>query len=155
MAFAPHIGLTNVKETAPKSAFDATATTRKGTEWAIELKNRNQRLITTEDGKLMIEGTTNRGGTYRDETLFIEAHKASSLYFEMAVNNRLPIYINFLSDGTTIIHNLKDLKKMPTNNKKTIWSNGYQVNEEGIRFGLYLDDAFIFDKDGKLIYNKG
>jgi len=118
--------------------------------WNIELKYRNLNLM--EDGR--ISGATDKGSFF-DETIFIESHKAADMLFD-TINGLTPLYINFLADGTTIIFNLSNLKKRP---KKTgtmnIKSNGYGKFEIAKRQGLYITDAAIYNKNGKLIKRAG
>lgn len=118
--------------------------------WNIELKYRNLNLL--DDGR--ISGATEKGSFF-DETIFIESHKIADMLLD-AIDGLTPLYINFLSDGTTVIFNLNNLKKRP---KKTgtmnIRSNGYGKFEIAKREGLYLSDAAIYNKNGKLIKRAG
>lgn len=118
--------------------------------WNIELKRRN--LILTDDGK--ISGCTDKG-TFVDDTIFIESHKAADMFFDQ-IEGLIPLYINFLADGSTVIYNLSNLKKRPVKTgTMNIRSKGYNKFEIAKRQGLFLSDAAIFDKDGNLIKRAG
>ena len=116
----------------------------------IELKNRNLNLL--DDGR--ISGSTDKGSFF-DDTIFIESHKIADMLLDM-INGLEPLYINFLADGKVIVHNLKKLSIRP---KKTgqmnIKSQGYGKFEVAKRQGLYIIDAAIFSKDGKLMKKAG
>lgn len=143
-----------LKQTEVKAATDGTGytITKLGETkyWNIELKYRNLNLLS--DGR--ISGATDKG-TFIDDTIFIEGHKAADMFFD-SINGLIPLYINFLSDGTTVIFNLNNLKKRP---KKTgtmnIKSKGYGKFEVNKRQGLYLTDAAIYNKNGKLMKKAG
>lgn len=116
----------------------------------IELKYRNLNLL--ENGK--ISGATEKG-EFIDDTIFIESHKVADMLLD-TINGLEPLYINFLADGNIIIFNLNRLTTRP---KKTgtmnIKSKGYGKFEIAKREGLYLKDAAIFNKNGKLIKRSG
>lgn len=140
--------------TEAKYHTDATATTTnkmgETKRWNIELKDRNLNLLS--DGR--ISGATEKGSFY-DDTIFIEAHKAADMLFDV-INGLTPLYINFLSDGHILVFNLNNLKKRP---KKTgtmnIRSKGYGKFEIAKRQGLYITDAAIYDKNYNLIKKAG
>lgn len=118
----------------------------------IELKNRNQILL--KDGR--ISGCSQSGKDYIDETIFIEDHKLSDMLLDWLCNGLEPIYINFLSNGWTIIYNLSKLTVRPKKymNMK-INSKGYRSMEFGNRQGLYLIDAAVYDDKYNLIKRCG
>jgi hypothetical protein len=117
----------------------------------IELKNRNLNLL--DDGR--ISGCTKEGKPFMDNTIFIESHKAADLLFDYLYGLE-GLYINFLLDGHVLIFNLNNLKKRPVKTATmNIRSKGYNKFEVAKRQGLYLVDAAIFDKDGKLIKKAG
>lgn len=119
-------------------------------EWNIELKSRN--LILTDNGK--ISGCTDKGA-FIDDTIFIESHKAADMFFDQ-IEGLIPLYVNFLADGSTVIYNLSNLKKRPVKTgTMNIRSKGYNKFEIAKRQGLFLSDAAIFDKDGNLIKRAG
>jgi hypothetical protein len=121
------------------------------TRWNIELKNR--KLILQDDGR--ISGCTSKGNVYIDETLYIENHKITDLLLDRIIGFE-PLYINFTLNGYTIVYNLAKLTKRPEKTiKKNIYSKGYEKMEDGRRQGLYLKDAAIFNKDGKLVKKSG
>lgn len=118
----------------------------------IELKNRNQLLL--DNGKISGHSeTSNRD--YIDDNIFIESHKVADMLLD-TINGLEPIYINFLLDGNTVIFNLNKLTKRPLKTGyMNIKSKGYNKFEMAKRQGLYLIDAAIFNKDGKLIKRSG
>ena len=155
MAFNEATGIFDeIGKTSHKYHTDATATTTnklgETRYWNIELKDRNLNLL--EDGR--ISGATEKG-TFYDNTIFIENHKAASMFFDM-INGLTPLYINFLSDGHILIFNLSNLKKRPQKTgTMNIRSKGYQKFEVAKREGLYISDAAIYDKNYKLIKKAG
>ena len=118
----------------------------------IELKNRNQILL--RDGR--ISGCSQSGKDYIDETIFIEDHKLSDMLLDWLCNGLEPLYINFLSNGWTIIYNLSKLSVRPKKylNMK-INSKGYRSMEFGNRQGLYLIDAAVYDDKYNLVKRVG
>lgn len=118
----------------------------------IELKNRNQILL--KDGR--ISGCSQSGKDYIDETIFIEDHKLSDMLLDWLCNGLEPLYINFLSNGWTIIYNLSKLTVRPKKylNMK-INSKGYRSMEFGNRQGLYLIDAAVYDDKYNLVKRVG
>lgn len=118
--------------------------------WNIELKRRN--LILTDDGKISGSSTN---GEFIDNTIFIESHKVADMLLD-SIEGLIPLYINFLADGSTVIYNLSNLKKRPVKTgTMNIRSKGYNKFEIAKRQGLFLSDAAIFDKDGNLIKRAG
>lgn len=122
----------NIGRTPEKYHYDASGTTTlsgKTYEFAIELKDRFNYSLES----------FNKFGS-----IMIEAHKLSQLLLELIINNRIPFYINFTSDGYAIIYNVRKLKKYPTLRKfNNIQSKGYERRESGDRFMLDLHDAMI------------
>ena len=117
---------------------------------SIELKRRNQIL----QGK-KISGCTPQGKDYITDSLMVEAHKLADLLLEYIMYRRCPLYVNFLADGSTIIFNLAKLNKRPLKkNYQNIFSKGYERKENGDRFLLSLDDAIIYNKEGKKLYDR-
>lgn len=154
LEFNEKVNLFNeINSAVTKHHTDATGytVTKLGTTkyWNIELKSRN--LILTDNGK--ISGCTDKG-TFVNDTIFIESHKAADMFFDQ-IEGLIPLYINFLADGSVIIHNLSNLKKRPLKTgTMNIRSKGYNKFEIAKRQGLYLSDAAIY-KDGKLIKKAG
>lgn len=117
----------------------------------IEMKNRNLNLL--DDGK--ISGTTKAGEPFIDDNVFVESHKVADLLLD-GIEGLEGLYVNFLLDGHTLVWNLHKLKKRPFKSETlNIKSKGYNKFEVAKRQGLYLTDAAIFDKDGKLIKKAG
>ena len=116
----------------------------------IELKNRNLNLL--DDGR--ISGATQKG-TFIDDTVYIEAHKAADLLFDL-MDGLEPLYINFLQDGKILIYNLSKLTKRPMKtDNMNIKSVGYGRFEMAKREGLYIKDAAIYDSNYNLIKRAG
>lgn len=118
----------------------------------IELKNRNQILL--ENGR--ISGCSQSGKEYIDETIFIEDHKLSDMLLDWITTGLEPLYINFLSNGWTIIYNLSKLTARPKKylNMK-INSKGYKSMEFANRQGLYIVDAAVYDDKYNLVKRCG
>lgn len=109
----------------------------------IEIKTRQANL--TDDYKLS-------GKTFFSDDLFIEDYKLGVILLQSEIENFVPIYINFLEDGTTVIHNLKKLTSYKNYTNLTIESKGYGANQLRCnRIGLLLEDATIYSQEGKLI----
>lgn len=114
-----------------------------GQKVLIEIKTRQANL--TDDFKLS-------GKTFFSDDLFIEDYKLGVILLQSEIENFVPIYINFLADGTTVIHNLKKLTSYKNYTNLSIRSNGYEANQLRCnRIGLFMEDATIYNKDGKLI----
>lgn len=130
--------LEELGQTPQKHHFDASGVTTTGDYIAMELKLRE---ATYNKGEIV-------GKKFKDTTLVIDAHKFSTMLLEYTVNNRIPLYINFLDNGeTAIVFNLAKLKNVPFSRRiNTIYSKGYQELETGYRFFLPLKEAFIYKK---------
>lgn len=129
-----------------KHTTDASGYTTDGRLINIELKMRN--MILTNNMTLSAK-------TYTADTLYIEAHKAGDMLFDYVIDKQIPLYINFLQDGTVILYNLSTLKHRPKKVAKRIYSELYQAFELAKREELRLEDAWIYKKennDYKLIY---
>lgn len=116
--------------------------------FSIELKNRNQVLL----DDLTVSGTTSDGKPYTASTIYIESHKVADLLLDYLYYHQDPLYVNFLMDGTVMVHNLARLSERPKYSKeKKIKSKGYEQFEMAKRLELKIEDAAIY-KDGKLIH---
>lgn len=130
---------------------DASGKTAIGDTVSLELKRRDLNLIYS-NGEYKISGCASNGKSYTDNTIMIEAHKAASLLWDYSISNITPLYINFLNDDVVIIYNLTKLNKIPKKkNYYNIRSKGYQRTENGDRFLLDLQEAYIY-KNNKLIH---
>lgn len=129
---------------------DASGVTFDGRTFGIELKKRNQVIM--NDGR--ISGQTYDGKSYTADTIFIEAHKATSMLLDYLYKGDEPLYINFLNDGWTVIYNLSKLTSIPKKKHLTIKSKGYNREEGEYRFELPLKDAVIF-RNNKLYKKMG
>lgn len=138
---------TELYQAPKKHYYDASGKTRDGRTVIIEIKNRNQVLL--DDGR--VSGCSSSGKEYIEDTLFIENNKSMDILMDALHYNQVPLYVNFLQDGTVIIHNLLKLKRRPKRYENmAIRSKGYQKMEIGMRQGLYIDDACIY-KNNRLI----
>ena len=127
-----------------KHYFDASGDTRDGRKCHIEMKARN--AILTDD-------FTVSSSTFNSDDLFIEDHKYADNVLDAICFDSMPLYINFLMDGHTIIFHLLKLKRRPKRYQNMIIeSKGYGKMEIANRQGLYITDAAIYNKDGKLIH---
>lgn len=127
-----------------KHHADASGQTQDGRTVVIELKKRN--VVLTKSGKFS-------GTTFKDENLFIEAHKFCDMWTETFDGN-IPLYINLLENDVVAVYILNSITTKPTTQKKIIKSNGYQAFEIGHRMGLNIKDALIY-KGNKIIKKQG
>lgn len=136
------LSLTDFGKAPEKHHFDASGITSTGDKVGIEIKYRNQNYT---NGKLS-------GTTYTADTMMIEAHKAASLLFDFTMTNTIPLYVNFTNDGNiAIVYNLTKLKNIPKKkNYYNIQSKGYERTENGDRFLLPLDEAFIYKRENNM-----
>ena len=116
---------------------DASGYTSIGNPINIEYKIRKMRL----------EGNHLVGDGYTADTIFIEDHKVGLLLLDYTINNRIPLYVNFL-DNCIIVYNLSRLKKFPKMTaKQKIGSNLYESFELCKRIELPLEEAYIYYRD--------
>lgn len=144
----------HIEQTNEKHHTDATgySTNKLGETrlFNIELKNRNLNLL--DDGR--ISGCSGNGIFY-DNTIYVESHKVADMLLDY-IDGLEGLYINFMADGKTVIFNLNKLTKRPMKSRMmNIRSKGYGKFEMAKRQGLYLVDAAIFNKDGKIIKKAG
>ena len=77
----------------------------------------------------------------------IEPEKSAHLFYRWVINDDIPLYINFLSDGTVLVWNLSKLKKQPVEKCDTRINNkGYKSLYKQYRDFLYVSDAIIYPK---------
>ena len=125
----------SITPTEEKSQIDATAK-RKNREFSIEIKHR---YINLE----------------KYQTIMIEDYKLAELMLEYTVNNKEPLYVNFLADGHVLIFNLAKLSEKPRMRIQNIKSEGYDKMQcQERRYMLPIKDAVIF-KDNNLIKPMG
>ena len=118
-----------------KSQIDATAK-RKDREFAIELKHRFINLD-------------------KYQSIMIEDYKLAELMLEYTVNNKEPLYVNFLADGHILIFNLAKLSEKPRMRIQNIKSEGYDKMQcQERRYMLPVSEAAIY-KDNNLIKPMG
>lgn len=115
--------------------WDASGVTSDGRKVLIELKNRNA-VLTKAD--------TVSGTNFNADTILIEHSKVAILMLEHNINGFTPLYINFLSDGNVLIHNLLHLSGYKTLEFGNVTNNGYGgVETNARRLGLFVKDANV------------
>ena len=115
--------------------WDASGVTADGRQVLIELKNRNA---------VLTEAATVSGKNFNADTILIEQGKVAILLMEHNINGFTPLYINFLSDGNVLIHNLLHLSGYKTLEFGNVTNNGYGgVETNARRLGLFVKDAKV------------
>ena len=118
--------------------YDASGLTIDGRGYNVELKTRV--AVLTDEG-------TVSGHNFVDNTVMIEPEKSAHLYYRYFVNGEIPLYINFLIDGSVLVWNLTKLKKVPEEKVDVKINNkGYQKLYKQYRDYLYVSDAIIYPK---------
>lgn len=132
-----------------KGFFESVTKTPEGYEWdasGITVDGRVYNAeLKTRDAVLTDAGTVS-GINFNDSTVIIESDKAAPLLFDYLINGRLPLYINFLQDGTVLVWNLSNLKTRPTHEPVIINNKGYSKMYKGYREYLPVSDAIIYPK---------
>lgn len=120
-----------------KYTTDASGYTTDGRYINVELKKRNIDIDTFS-------------------TIYIETHKVGDMLLDYVCEKKIPLYINFLSDGHVVVYNLAELKNRPKKVAKRIYSKLYEGFELAKREELRLDDAWIYQKnnDGYKLVHK-
>lgn len=136
-----------------KGFFESVTKTPQGFEWdasGITVDGRVYNAeLKTRDAVLTDAGTVS-GVNFNDSTVILESDKAAPLLFDYLINGRLPLYINFLQDGTVLIWNLSNLKKRPIHEPVVINNKGYDKMYKGYREYLPVSEAIIYPKLLKL-----
>ena len=135
--------LIELGQTPEKHTTDASGYTTDGRFVNIELKQRNQTL----SGLTLIGISSKTGNQYTADTIYIESHKIADLLLDYTIDDKIPLYINFLNDGYVVLYNISTLKHRPTKVAKKIWSELYQGFELAKRQELQLSDAWIYRKN--------
>lgn len=118
----------------------------KGHKVLIEIKQR--KVFLTDDFKLS-------SATFVANDLFLEDYKLAIMHCQSVVDDMIPVFINLLDDGCVVIHNLNRITSYKKYTNLDIESKGYQSNQiRTNRIGLHINDAVIYDKNGKLIQGK-
>ena len=138
-----YMKLIELGQTPPKHTSDASGFTRDGRLLNFEIKVRNQTLVNNNT----ISGCSTDGKTYITNTIYIESHKCGDLLLDYIVEDKKPVYINFLNDGYVVMFNLSRLKHRPEKVSKRIYSKLYQGFELSKREELRLEDAWIYKKE--------
>ena len=110
-----------------KYTTDASGYTTDGRYINVELKSRNININTFN-------------------SIYIESHKVGDMLLDYVVDKKIPLYVNFLSDGHVVVYNLAELKHRPKKVAKRIYSKLYEGFELAKREELQLDDAWIYQK---------
>lgn len=101
----------------------------------------------TEDGRYInIELKKRYNDINEYDTLQIETHKAYDLLNDYVMENKIPLYVNFLQDGHVVVFNLTKLKYKPHKKRVRTWSKLYQDYENEYKLLLDLKNAFIYKK---------
>ena len=110
--------------------------------------------ITSDMRKVIIEVKTREmvmsGGILTDSkdpsktysSVMIEGHKMTDLILD-SISGYLPLYINFLADGSVIIFNMSNLKTRPITSKTRIYSKAAAKFDISARYLLDMSDAII------------
>lgn len=110
--------------------------------------------ITSDMRKVIIEVKTREmvmsGGVMTDSkdpsktynSVMIEGHKMTDLILD-SISGYLPLYINFLADGSVIIFNMSNLKTRPITSKTRIYSKAAAKFDISARYLLDMSDAII------------
>ena len=141
--FNEKLKLKNLTRTDEKHTTDAFGYTANDEYVNIELKYRSQKL----NENFHIEGISREGKQYTASTIYIESHKIADMLLDFITEKKIPLYVNFLSDGSVIVFNLSKLKHRPRQVAKRIWSELYQGFELGKRQELRIEDAYIYRKE--------
>lgn len=92
-------------------------------------------------------------------SLMIETHKAYPLMYEYAVYKRIPLYVNFLTDGSALVFNLARIPEDKQYMKRMsgIQSKGYEDKETSYK--LFFDKSvgkhYVKDENGKFVIQRG
>lgn len=147
--FNDKIKLNNLGQTPKKWYFDASGYTHLNQYTEIELKNR-QGVLT--DNPNIVEFTKKNKSTYTATTVYIEPQHYARMVDDFRYDGVVPLYINFLADGSVIVWNLATLKKKPEWKYVThIWDEGKKEYKDEWRILLELEEAFIYDCNNNLI----
>lgn len=147
--FNDKINLTKLGQTPKKWYFDASGYTHLNQYTEIELKNR-QGVLT--DNPNIVEFTKKNKSTYTATTVYIEPQHYARMIDDFRYDGVVPLYINFLADGSVIVWNLATLKKKPEWKYVThIWDEGKKEYKDEWRILLELEEAFIYDCNNNLI----
>lgn len=137
--FNEKLQLNNLKRTNPKCEFDAEGMTFNNKNVAIELKYR--------DADFNVENNT----LYNSDEIIIEAHKYIDMINISKFDNKIPLFINFTKNGYKIVFNLDYLSVKPIKRFAYTKNPSYNSVEKEFKYFLNLKDAFIYDKNNKLV----
>ena len=147
--FNAKINLLDLGQTPKKYYYDASGFTNCNQYTEVELKNRQGTLTNTPT---IIEFTKKNQSTYTATTVYIEPQHYARMVDDYRFDGVVPLYINFLSDGSVIVWNLATLKKKPEWKWVThIWDEGKKIYKDEWRILLELNEAFIYDAQYNLI----
>lgn len=136
----------------PRNHYVDFSGTCKNNNLNIEVKDRKIDLL--PDGTF--KGFKKNGEVFICDDLYIEDHKVSDLMMDWVSMGLIPLYFNILQNGYYALYDLRKLSIRPKRYQHlNIESKGYQKMEFANRQGLYIKDAAIYDKDGKIIKKRG
>lgn len=145
--FNDKINLNKLGQTPKKWYFDASGYTHLNQYTELELKNRNG--VIKEN---YIEFTKKNKDTYTATTVYIEPQHYSRMVDDYRFDGVVPLYVNFLADGSIIVWNLATLKKKPEWKWVThIWDEGKKIYKDEWRILLDINEAFIYDNQYNLV----
>lgn len=145
--FNEKIKLNNLGQTPKKWYFDASGYTHLNQYTELELKNRNGVLKEN-----YIEFTKKNKSTFTATTVYIEPQHYSRMVDDYRFDGVVPLYVNFLSDGSIIVWNLATLKKKPEWKWVThIWDEGKKEYKDEWRILLDINESFIYDSKYNLV----
>jgi hypothetical protein len=145
--FNDKINLNKLGQTPKKWYFDASGYTHLNQYTELELKNRNG--VIKEN---YIEFTKKNKDTYTATTVYIEPQHYSRMVDDYRFDGVVPLYVNFLADGSIIVWNLATLKKKPEWKWVThIWDEGKKIYKDEWRILLDINEAFIYDSKYNLV----
>lgn len=145
--FNEKIKLDELGQTPKKYYYDASGYTNVNQYCEIELKNRKGRYVNETTIEL-----SRKNKTYSATTIFIEPQHYARMVDDYRFDGVVPLYINFLADGTVLVWNLSTLKKKPEWVYQThIWDEGKQTFKDEWRVLLPITEAYVYNNNFSLI----
>lgn len=156
---------------ADRQEADGFKLLQKLNEDVFHLNNLNRRLEKTDKDPIDTSGLTSDNRTINMEikirdfdynkfpSLMIETHKAYSLLYEYIQYGRIPLYVNFLTDGSALVFNLLKIPEDKQRMKRLdgVESKLYQDKESSYK--LFFDKSvgkhYVKDANGKFVIQRG
>ncbi len=146
--FNEKLRLNKLGKTPRKWYYDASGYTSLNTYTEIELKNRKGKY----KNETTVELVNRWGGYYDSTTIFIEPQHYARMKDDWWFDGVVPMYVNFMEDGTILVWNLSTLKKKPQWEwVSNIKDKGNNTEKGEWRILLPVDEAYIYNKDYILI----